>query len=208
LLALEFVFFHFGILYTMTPQFFPTPADFRQWLEKHHKTEKELMVGFYKKASKIPSISWSESVDEAICFGWIDGVRRSIDDKSYMIRFTPRRPNSIWSAVNLKKIEELTKKGLMKPAGIAIFEKKKEGKSKVYAYEQKNKVKLDANYEATIKANPKAWAYFDALAPSYKKATIWWIMSAKREETRQKRLKVTIESAVAGLKIPHLRKRK
>ncbi len=196
------------ILYNMTPHFFPISADFRQWLEKHHETEKELIVGFYKKATKIPSMTWSESVDEAICFGWIDGIRKSIDDKSYTIRFTPRRPNSIWSAVNLKKIEELTQKGLMKPAGIAIFEKRKEGKSKIYAYEQKQQMKLDAAYEAQIKANKKAWAYFDALAPSYKKATIWWIMSAKREETRGRRLKVTITSSEDGLKIPHLRKRK
>lgn len=192
----------------MKATFFRTQADFRQWLEKYHETETELFVGFYKKASKIPSITWSESVDEAICFGWIDGVRKSIDDKSYMIRFTPRRPNSIWSAVNLKKIEELTQKGLMKPAGIAIFKKRKEGKSKVYAYEQKQNVKLDIVYEKEIKANEKAWAYFEVLAPSYKKATIWWIMSAKQEKTRLKRLNITIESAAAGLKIPHLRKRK
>jgi uncharacterized protein YdeI (YjbR/CyaY-like superfamily) len=186
--------------------FFPTPADFRDWLDKNHQTETELWVGFYKKASKKQSITWPESVDQALCYGWIDGLRKSIDKESYKIRFTPRRPTSIWSDVNIGRIEFLTKEGLMKPAGIAAWEKRKDAKSGVYSYEQKGKIALAPEYEAQIRNNPKAWTFFQNLAPSYKKSTIRWIMSAKREETRQKRVEITIESSAEGLKIPLIRR--
>lgn len=144
-------------------------------------------------------------MDQALCYGWIDGLRKSVDDQRYKIRFTPRRPDSNWSAVNIKKMKELTEKGLMQPAGLAIYEKRTENKSEVYSYEQK-KVKLDPAFEAKIKANPKAWAFYEALAPSYKKASIRWVMSAKRAETRQRRLKILIQSSEEQQKIPQLRR--
>ena len=189
------------------PTFFPTPADFRAWLHTNHDKEKELWVGYYKKATKLPTMTWSESVDQAICYGWIDGIRKKQDEKSYKIRFTPRRPTSIWSAVNIKKVEALTKAGLMQPAGIAAYEKRKAEKSKVYAFEQDNIV-LPAEYEDKIKENQQAWAYFSKLASGYKRQTIWWVISAKQEKTRLRRLQVLIESSEAGLKIPQMRRKK
>jgi len=182
--------------------FFKTKKDLRKWFEKNHNKLTEQWIGFYKTASGKQSITWSESVDEALCFGWIDGIRKSIDEKSYMIRFTPRKPNSAWSAVNIKKIEELTKLGLMKPEGVAAFNKMKNSNSKIYTYEQKEIV-LDKKYESIIKANKKAWKYFDEqLAPSYKKISIKWVMSAKQEATRLSRLKILIDSSANGEKIP------
>lgn len=187
------------------PKYFAKPEEFRKWLHENHEKATELWVGFYKKATKIPTITWSESVDQALCYGWIDGIRKSVDDKSYKIRFTPRRPTSIWSAVNVKKIEELTKGGLMEPAGLAAWERRKAKKSEIYAYEQKEP-KLSAEYEAIMKKNEKAWLFFEGLSPYYKKASVWFVMSAKREATRQKRLNILLESSEAGLKIPHLRR--
>ena len=151
----------------MDVTFFPTPEDFRKWLAENHDQHNELWVGYYKKATKLPSITWPESVDEALCYGWIDGLRKSIDDKSYKIRFTPRRPNSIWSAVNLKRIKELIAEGRIQKAGMAIYEQRNPEKAEIYAYERKN-IKLSKEYAAQIKANPKAWAYFEALPPSAK----------------------------------------
>lgn len=186
----------------MSPEFFKSKKDLRKWFEKNHNKLTEQWIGFYKTASGRQSITWSESVDEALCFGWIDGIRKSIDEKSYMIRFTPRKPNSAWSAVNIKKIEELTKLGLMKPEGVAAFNKMKNSNSKIYTYEQKEIV-LDKKYESIIKANKKAWKYFDEqLAPSYKKISIKWVMSAKQEATRLSRLKILIDSSANGEKIP------
>lgn len=184
----------------MEPTFFSTPSDFRNWLSKNHKKETELLVGFYKVDSGGESITWSQSVDEALCFGWIDGVRKSIDDKSYTIRFTPRKPTSIWSAVNLKKMEELIKKQLVKPAGLAAFEKRKESRSKIYTYE-KAPVKLDRNYEKKFKANKKAWAFFLSQAPSYQRVVFNWIMSAKQITTQHSRLEKLIDSSEAGKRI-------
>lgn len=189
------------------PKFFPTPADFRTWLASNHDKEEVLWVGYYKKATKIPSITWPESVDEALCYGWIDGLRKSIDDKSYKIRFTPRRPNSNWSAVNIKRVAELKKTGMMKAAGLEAYAKKTAEKSRIYSYEQAQAA-LDPSYEAKIKANSKAWAFFENLAPSYKKASIRWVMSAKREETRLRRLGILIESSAEEQKIPQLRRSK
>ena len=185
--------------------FFPTPDEFGNWLSDHFDKKNELWVGFYKKATKIPSITWPESVAEAICYGWIDGIRKSIDDKSYMIRFTPRRKTSIWSAVNIQMVANLKSQGRMKTSGIEAFERRKDKKSEIYSYEQQ-KVQLDKSYESEIKKEAKAWAYYDTLAPSYKKATIHWVMSAKKETTRLKRLAILIESSKNGLKIPPIRR--
>ncbi|KQB41163.1 YdeI/OmpD-associated family protein [Flavobacterium aquidurense] len=175
----------------MNPTFFPTQEKFREWLEKHHKTETELLVGFYKVNSKKPSMSWSQSVDQALCFGWIDGVRRSIDDESYSIRFTPRKKSSIWSAINIKKIEDLTKAGLMMPEGQKAFELRSEERSGIYSHEKEPSV-LDPAFEKQFKANKVAWEYFNSQAPSYKKVMIHWIMTAKQEKTRISRLEKTI----------------
>ncbi len=189
----------------MKPTFFKSSTELRKWFEKNHKIEKELLLGYYKKATGKPSVDWSQSVDEALCFGWIDGIRKSIDDESYCIRFTPRKPNSHWSDVNIKKVAELKTKGLMKPEGITAFEKIEASNAGQFSYEQKI-VKLDKEYERRIKSNKKAWKYFSGkLAPSYKKQSIHWVMSAKKEETRLRRLKVLIESSEQELKIPPLR---
>jgi uncharacterized protein YdeI (YjbR/CyaY-like superfamily) len=171
----------------MKPVFFAKQSEFRKWLEKYANKKKELLVGFYKVDSGKQSMTWSESVDEALCFGWIDGVRKSIDGESYQIRFTQRRPTSIWSAVNIKKIEQLTKSGLMQPAGLEIFENRKEEISKIYSYENEE-VKFSAALEDHFKSNKKAWEYFQALAPSYRKHSTYWVMSAKNEATRLKRI--------------------
>ena len=171
----------------MKPQFFKTQQEFRAWLDKNHKTATELSVGFYKVKSGKASMSWSESVDQALCYGWIDGVRNSIDEKSYRIRFTPRKKDSIWSAVNIKKIKKLIDQNLMEPAGLAIFEQRSDKTTKGYSAASMPK-KLPFAYEKTFKANPKAWKYFTSLAHSYKKSSINWVMSAKRQETQEKRL--------------------
>ena len=175
----------------MKPKFFPTQEDFRKWLEENHLSESELLVGFYKVGTGKASMSWSESVDQALCFGWIDGVRRKVDEESYSIRFTPRRANSVWSAVNIAKVAVLTEKGLMKPAGIAAFEKRDEKKSVIYAYETEAKEFSEA-FEKQFKANKKAWEFFENQANWYKKQMIHWVMSAKQEATRERRLEKLI----------------
>ncbi len=185
------------------PAFFATQGDFRRWLLKNHEIATELIVGFYKVDSGKQSMSWSQSVDQAICFGWIDGVRKTIDKESYLIRFTPRKSTSIWSAVNIKKVEELTKQGLMQQNGILAFKKRKEHKSKIYAYE-KEAVKLSADFEKQFKANKKAWAFFQSLPPSYHRSAIDWVMSAKQEATSIKRLNELINDSEAGRKIKRL----
>jgi len=181
----------------MAPTFFAKQSDFRKWLQKNHKREIELLVGFYKISSGKPSMTWSQSVNEALCFGWIDGVRKSIDKDSYQIRFTQRKATSIWSAINISKIEELTKRGLMRPAGLASFEKRIESKSKIYSYE-KDKVELPPNFKKQFKANKKAWNYFQSLAASYKKVSAHWVVSAKQETTKIKRLNQLISDSAAG----------
>lgn len=178
----------------MTATFFPTPQDFRIWLEENHKTKTDLLVGFYKVGTKKPSMSWSESVDQALCFGWIDGVRKSIDEESYSIRFTPRKPTSIWSTININKMEELIKTGLMQPAGLKAFQHRKENKSRIYSHETEN-IKLSEEYEKKFKANKKAWEFFEKQAPSYKKVMTHWIMSAKQEKTQISRLEKTISES-------------
>src|SRR6187399_1566397 len=179
------------------PTFFAKQSDFRKWLLKNHKKETALLVGFYKVDSGKSSMTWSQSVDEALCFGWIDGVRKSIDKDSYQIRFTPRKSTSNWSAVNIRKIEELTKQGLMQPAGLASFENRLESKSRIYSYE-KEEVELTPNFKKHFKADKKAWDYFQSLAPSYRKVSTHWVMNAKQETTRIKRLNQLISESAAG----------
>jgi len=174
--------------------FFEDAATFRAWLLENHDKEKALLVGFYKVGSGKASMTWSESVDQALCFGWIDGVRKSIDQERYCIRFTPRKPNSIWSAVNINKIEVLSQAGLMQEAGLKAFALRKEEKSKIYSHE-KASVALAAVYEAQFKENEEAWTFFIKQAPSYRKVIIHWIMSAQQEKTRQTRLAKTIAAS-------------
>lgn len=185
----------------MKPSFFPTPQQFRQWLEKNHQIEKELLVGFYKVGSGKPSMSWPESVDQALCFGWIDGVRRSIDEESYSIRFTPRKPTSIWSSINIKKMEALTKARLMTEAGEKAFNLRKEEKSSVYSHENETAV-LDPEFEKLFNANKKAWEFFNSQSPSYKKVVLHWIMNAKQEKTRISRLEKIITESESGKRLP------
>jgi len=181
----------------MSIHFFETPSDFRKWLSKNHKTVSELVVGFYKVGSKKKSMTWSASVDQALCFGWIDGVRKSIDEESYCIRFTPRKASSIWSAVNIKKVEMLIQQNLMQAAGLEIYNKRSESKSKIYAFENEE-MKFSAGFEKQFKANKKAWNYFQALAPSYRKLSSNWVMSAKQEATQLKRLQELIADCSVG----------
>jgi uncharacterized protein YdeI (YjbR/CyaY-like superfamily) len=183
------------------PTFFATPADFGAWLQQHHETEKELLVGFYKRGSGRPSLTWPESVDEALCFGWIDGVRRSRDEESYTIRFTPRKPGSTWSAVNVGRVEELTRLGRMRPAGLAAFEKRSEAKTGTYAYEQKEGAELEKAEEKQLCANKAAWEFFQAQPPWYRRNAIWRVVSAKKEETRTKRLAKLIEESAQGRRL-------
>ena len=185
----------------MSPTFFPTPADFRRWLQAHHATETELLVGFYKTGSGKPSITWPESVDQALCFGWIDGLRKRVDDERYTIRFTPRKPTSTWSAVNIKRVEELTQLGLMTPAGLKAFEARRENRSGIYSYEQRT-AELPAEYDQVLRANRAAWTFFQAQPASYRKAAMWWIVSAKQEATRLKRLDQLIELSAHAQQIP------
>ena len=190
----------------MEPTFFPTPAAFRRWLKKNHRTARELFVGFYKKGTGRPSITWPEAVDEALCFAWIDGVRRSLDDESYVIRFTPRRPGSNWSLINIRKVKALIREGRMQPAGLAAFEARKAEKSGVYSFEQRENAKLDRKAEAKFKANKAAWKFFQSQPPGYRKVAVFYVMSAKREETRAKRLQTLIDDSAAGRRIGLLRR--
>lgn len=171
--------------------FFSNQNKFRRWLEKNHDKESEIIVGFYKIDSGKPSMTWSDSVDQALCFGWIDGIRRSIDAESYCIRFTPRKPKSNWSAVNIKKIEELSVKGLMQPAGIAAFAKRKEEKSAIYSYENKP-TEFPAEFENIFRENKQAWEFFENQPPGYKRTIMYWVLSAKQPMTQKRRLEKLI----------------
>jgi uncharacterized protein YdeI (YjbR/CyaY-like superfamily) len=184
----------------MTPIFFPTPSAFRKWLTTNHAKSKELWVGFYKKNSGKPSITWPESVDEALCFGWIDGIRKTIDEESYQIRFSPRKTTSIWSAVNMRNVERLIKEKRMRPAGLKAFELRKDNRSQIYAYEQRSP-ELVEPYAAQFKRNQKAWDFFQAQPPGYRKVMNWYVLSAKQEETRLKRLKRVIEASANGIRL-------
>jgi len=185
----------------MKPAFFRTSADFRKWLVKHHATADELLIAFYKKGSGKPSITWPESVDEALCFGWIDGIRKRIDEISYTIRFTPRKPGSIWSSVNIKRAQALIEQGRMQPDGLQAYEARIENKSGIYSYEQR-RVELAEPYNRLLKRNRAAWHYLREQPASYRKAASWWIISARKEETRLKRLEKLIAHSVQGRRLP------
>lgn len=189
----------------MEPLFFATPADFRDWLERNHDTVQELWVGLYKKGSGHPSITWPESVDEALCFGWIDGVRKSLDEDSYTIRFTPRKPRSTWSAVNLRRAQELIEAGRMHPSGQAAFDNRQENRSRQYSFEQ-GEISLGEPFEREFRAHQQAWAFFESQPPGYRKTATWWVLSARREETRRRRLATLIRDSEAGLRIAPLRR--
>jgi len=190
----------------MIPIFFSNQQEFRKWLAKNHKKETELIVGYYKVGTGKPSMTWSQSVDQAICFGWIDGVRRSLGEESYCIRFTPRRTTSNWSAVNIKKVEELTKQGLMQPAGLEAFNIRKEERARVYSFENTKKELLE-KLEKKFKINRTAWDFFTKQAPSYQKMIMHWITSAKREETQLTRLEQVIAESTKQKRIGNQNKK-
>ena len=191
----------------MQPIFFATPGEFRAWLEVHHATTREVWVGFYKQGSGTPSITWPEAVDEALCFGWIDGIRQGIDAVSYTNRFTPRQPRSIWSAVNVSRVQELTRLGRMRPAGLTAFQQRTEDRSGRYAYEQQAAPELEEAAEQQFRANANAWGFFQGQAAWYRRAAIWWVISAKKDETRRKRLATLIDHSAQGRTIPPLTRR-
>ena len=180
----------------MAPKFFAKPSDFRKRLEKNHDKKSELVVGFYKVASGKPSITWPQSVDQALCFGWIDGIRRSIDKDSYSIRFTPRRRNSTWSAINLRKMEELTRVKLMQPSGLAVFENRDPAKAAVYSYEG-GEPRFPSDYEQRFKANHQAWVFFQSRSPSFQRIRTNWVMTAKQAATQLRRLERLIAACAA-----------
>jgi uncharacterized protein YdeI (YjbR/CyaY-like superfamily) len=191
----------------MEPTFFATPAEFRAWLERHHAGERELLVGFYKTRSGRPSITWREAVDEALCFGWIDGVRRSIDGESYSIRFTPRQRRSIWSAVNIKRVGELEELGRMTPAGLEAFGKRTDDRSAVYSHERRMHPEFEPEQQRRFEADDAAWAWFQRQTPSYRRQATHWVTSAKRPETRERRLAALIADSAAGRTVRPLTRR-
>jgi uncharacterized protein YdeI (YjbR/CyaY-like superfamily) len=190
------------------PIFFLSPSDWHAWLEEHHEKHEELWVGFHKVGTGKPSITWPQAVDGALCFGWIDGVRKSLDKSSYVIRFTPRRAKSIWSAINIKRVAELTSRGLMRPAGVQAFERRTGNRSEIYAYEQRKGAELSGAYEKQFRANKKAWNFFQTQPPWYRRTSGWWVISAKKEETQRKRLAQLMEDSEHGRIIAQLKRPK
>jgi uncharacterized protein YdeI (YjbR/CyaY-like superfamily) len=186
---------------SIKPKFFATPGEFRAWLESHHDRARELLVGFYKRSSGRPSMTWPESVDEALCFGWIDGVRRSLGEDAYTIRFTPRRPGSIWSAINVAKVATLTEAGKMRPSGERVFAARRPDRTGVYSFERKEPPVLSNAQATLLRKNAKAAAFFDAQPPWYRRTAIHWVVSAKREDTRARRLAELIADSAAGRRI-------
>jgi uncharacterized protein YdeI (YjbR/CyaY-like superfamily) len=180
------------------PTFFATPAKFRAWLEAHHDKAPELWMGLYRRGSGRPSITWPEAVDEALCFGWIDGVRKGIDDVSYMNRYTPRRARSTWSTINVNRVKELKRQGRMRPAGLSAFEKRAPAKSGIYSYEQRHAAAFEEAQVRQFRANKKAWDFFQSRAAGYRRTATWWVITAKREETRLKRLATLIKDSEQG----------
>ena len=180
------------------PIFFKSPGGFRSWLRRNHTRVDELWVGYHRKASGEPSITWPESVDEALCFGWIDGIRKKIDDKSYKIRFTPRRTRSTWSAVNIARVAALTREGRMKPGGMEAFARREEKNSGTYSFENRNAAKLTLTDAREFRRDPAAWKFFEAQPPGYRRLMAWWVISAKRPETRRDRLQRLISASGAG----------
>jgi uncharacterized protein YdeI (YjbR/CyaY-like superfamily) len=185
----------------MKPVYFAMPAEFRRWLERHHASTPELWVGFYKKHTGRPSMTWPEAVAEALCFGWIDGIRKSVDAARYVNRFTPRRPGSNWSAVNVRLVQELIASGRMRPAGLKAFEGRRPEKAGQYSYEQRKTARLTPEMEAAFRANPDAWRFFESQPPGYRQLMTFWIMSAKQDATRGRRLAALIEASAEGRRI-------
>ena len=181
----------------MDPVYFPAPATFRSWLEEHHASANELWVGYHKVGTGVPSMTWPESVDEALCFGWIDGLRRRVDDERYAIRFTPRRRGSVWSRVNLARVEALIAEGRMLPAGLAAFEAKRPDEVG-YTYEECPHELPEGYARAFRESDEAAWVFFTAQSPSYRRTAVGWILAAKREETRLRRLGQIVEASAAG----------
>ena len=191
------------------PVFFETPAELREWFAANHSRADELWVGFRRKASGLPTITWPESVDQALCFGWIDGVRKGVDDVSYKIRFTPRRERSTWSAVNIRRVAELREAGLMQPAGEAAFARRSEKRSAIYSYEQRSEAALSEAQEAEFRTAPDgAWEFFCAQPAGYRRTAVYWVVSAKREETRARRLATLIADSAAGRRLKQLTPRR
>ena len=188
----------------VSAHYFPSPDAFRAWLVAHHATERELLVGFHKRDTGRPSMTWPESVAEALCFGWIDGVRRRVDDERYTIRFTPRKPASIWSAVNIATMERLIAEGRAVGAVIAAFERRSAAKSAIYAYENRHAATLDADSEREFRRHRGAWTFFERQPRWYRQTSIWWVISAKRAETRARRLATLIACSVEKKPIPQL----
>ena len=185
-----------------TPRFFPTAADFRAWLHANHARATELVVGFHRKGSGRPSITWPESVDEALCYGWIDGVRRSLDEHSYTIRFTPRQASSTWSNVNIAKVEALLAAGKMMPAGLAAWQRRDPARSGIYSFERQEPAAFDAAMERRFRANRAAWKFFGAQPPGYRRLATHYVLSAKRPETREKRLAALIDCSARSERLP------
>jgi uncharacterized protein YdeI (YjbR/CyaY-like superfamily) len=185
----------------VTPTFFSSATDLRKWFAAHHATVKELWVGYYRKGSGTPSVTWPESVDQALSVGWIDGVRKRVDDTRYAIRFTPRKPRSTWSVINITRAREIIEHGLMRPAGLKAFEAREENRSGIYAYEQRSDT-LPAPYARRLKKNKPAWTFVHAQAASYRKKCYWWVVSAKQEATRVKRLDALVKAWAHGETIP------
>ena len=190
------------------PIFFPTPSKFRAWLEKYHESRQELWVGFHKKSSGKPSLTWPESVDEALCFGWIDGLRKSVDEVSYTIRFTPRKPRSTWSAINIKRAQELHTAGKMSAAGLEAFAKRSDDRSAIYSYEQRKSAQFGVTDEKKFRDNQAAWSFFQSQPPSYRRVATYWVTSAKKEETRARRLGILIECSARGESIDPMKHRR
>jgi uncharacterized protein YdeI (YjbR/CyaY-like superfamily) len=191
----------------MEPTFFTTPDELHAWFQAHHDTEKELLIGFYKKGTETPGVTYAQALDEALCFGWIDGIRKRIDERRFTIRFTPRKRRSIWSAVNINRAGELAAEGRMQPSGLREFTERDRTREKQYSFEQERHT-LDPAYEEQLRANEAAWTYFAAQAPSYQRTAIWWVMSAKRAETRSKRLATLIEDSAQHRRLAHLTRAK
>ncbi len=188
------------------PVFFPTAAAFRTWLKRNHAKEREIWVGLHKKHTGKPSVTWPEVVDEALCFGWIDGIRRSIDADAYANRVTPRRKGSNWSAVNIRRVAVLTAEGRMQPPGLAAFALRDEARSEVYSFDRPDEPTLDAAQLKAFRAKPKAWRFWESQPPGYRRIASHWVVSAKREETRANRFATLLKDSAAGLRIAMLRR--
>jgi len=191
----------------MKPRFFSSPEKFREWLEQNHDSATELLLGFHKKSSGKKSVTYSEALDEALCYGWIDGVRKNLDETSYTIRFTPRKPRSIWSNVNVKHVERLTKERRMRPAGIEAYARRDPKRTGIYAFENRPR-EFSPELEKAFRKNKTAWSFFEKQPPGYKRVIVFWVMEAKKEETRIKRFKQLVDLCEQGLRLGLLQPKK